>query len=67
MLFKIRSLKFHFLIFFHLKADVVLLVTCSIREKAEQKIWSRLKSLKKLKHNHVTRQYPKIGVLGWFL
>jgi len=46
------------------KADVILVVTCSIREKAEDKIWKRLKVLKKLKMRHESRQYPKIGILG---
>ncbi|XP_012521168.1 PREDICTED: LOW QUALITY PROTEIN: CDK5 regulatory subunit-associated protein 1 [Propithecus coquereli] len=31
------------------EADVILLVTCSIREKAEQTIWNRLHQLKALK------------------
>jgi len=46
------------------KADVILVVTCSIREKAEDKIWKRLKNLKRLKLRHESRQYPKIGILG---
>ncbi|XP_073682046.1 mitochondrial tRNA methylthiotransferase CDK5RAP1 [Garra rufa] len=47
------------------EADVVLLVTCSIREKAEQTIWNRLKhltALKKRSQKHKTSL--KIGVLG---
>lgn len=45
-------------------ADVILLVTCSIREKAEEKIWSRLDQLKKLKELNERYGYPKVGVLG---
>ncbi|XP_056324727.1 CDK5 regulatory subunit-associated protein 1 isoform X3 [Danio aesculapii] len=47
------------------KADVVLLVTCSIREKAEQTIWNRLKHLtasKKRIQKH--KRSLTIGVLG---
>ncbi|KAL1266012.1 hypothetical protein QQF64_004039 [Cirrhinus molitorella] len=47
------------------EADVVLLVTCSVREKAEQTIWNRLKhltALKKRSQKHKTSL--KIGVLG---
>ena len=50
-------------------SDVILLMTCSIREGAEQKIWKRLEFLKSLK---LTRQKlrssrlppVKIGILG---
>ncbi|XP_076814321.1 mitochondrial tRNA methylthiotransferase CDK5RAP1-like [Clavelina lepadiformis] len=42
------------------KADVILLVTCSIREKAEDRIWKRLTVLKEKKLSG----YPKIGILG---
>ncbi|KTF80744.1 hypothetical protein cypCar_00032840 [Cyprinus carpio] len=47
------------------EADVVLLVTCSIREKAEQTIWNRLKHLTALK-KRCQKHKPllKIGVLG---
>lgn len=31
------------------EAEVVLIMTCSIREGAEQKIWSKLKHLRSLK------------------
>jgi len=51
------------------QSDVVLLMTCSVREGAEQKIWNRLEFLKSLK---LTRQRlrssglppVKIGILG---
>ncbi|XP_060714001.1 CDK5 regulatory subunit-associated protein 1 [Tachysurus vachellii] len=48
-----------------LDADVVLLVTCSVREKAEQTIWNRLKQLGALKKKRPKTDVPlKIGVLG---
>ncbi|XP_004068980.1 CDK5 regulatory subunit-associated protein 1 isoform X1 [Oryzias latipes] len=47
------------------EADVVLLVTCSIREKAEQTIWNRLKQLTAMKNKRMKTPSPmKIGVLG---
>ncbi|XP_042901072.1 mitochondrial tRNA methylthiotransferase CDK5RAP1 [Parasteatoda tepidariorum] len=46
--------------------NTILVMTCSIREGAEQKIWNRLKYFRQLKHNHdKNSQHPmKIGVLG---
>ncbi|XP_003973777.1 mitochondrial tRNA methylthiotransferase CDK5RAP1 [Takifugu rubripes] len=47
------------------QADVVLLVTCSIREKAEQTIWNRLQQLTAMKKKRLKSQSPmKIGILG---
>ncbi|CAF96903.1 unnamed protein product, partial [Tetraodon nigroviridis] len=47
------------------QADVVLLVTCSIREKAEQTIWNRLQQLTAMKRRRLKSQTPmKIGILG---
>ncbi|XP_061583943.1 CDK5 regulatory subunit-associated protein 1 [Cololabis saira] len=47
------------------EADVVLLVTCSIREKAEQTIWNRLQQLTAMKKKRLkTRSPMKIGILG---
>uniref|UniRef100_G3VNV9 Mitochondrial tRNA methylthiotransferase CDK5RAP1 n=1 Tax=Sarcophilus harrisii TaxID=9305 RepID=G3VNV9_SARHA len=47
------------------EADVILLVTCSIREKAEQAIWHRLKRLKSVKARRLKSQVPlRIGILG---
>lgn len=47
------------------EADVVLLVTCSVRDKAEQTIWNRLKQLTSLKKRRPKHEAPlKIGVLG---
>lgn len=42
-------------------ADVMLYNTCSVREQAEQKVWSRLGELKKTKK---TRPGLVVGVLG---
>ena len=44
-------------------ADVVLIVTCSIRDSSEQKIWRKLKYLRGLKRKKSKHQL-KIGVLG---
>src|SRR5215213_3620521 len=41
-------------------ADVILLNTCSIREKAEQKVFRRVSQIK---HERAGRQ-PLVGVLG---
>ncbi|KAM5245636.1 mitochondrial tRNA methylthiotransferase CDK5RAP1 [Ctenodactylus gundi] len=47
------------------EADVILLVTCSIREKAEQAIWNRLRQLKILKTKRPRSRLPlRIGILG---
>ncbi|XP_044153347.1 mitochondrial tRNA methylthiotransferase CDK5RAP1 isoform X2 [Bufo gargarizans] len=47
------------------EADVILLVTCSIREKAEQTIWNRLKQLGFMKRKRCNSQGPmRIGILG---
>uniref|UniRef100_A0A8C4XBQ1 Mitochondrial tRNA methylthiotransferase CDK5RAP1 n=1 Tax=Erpetoichthys calabaricus TaxID=27687 RepID=A0A8C4XBQ1_ERPCA len=47
------------------QADVILLVTCSVREKAEKTIWNRLQQLVTLKKKRPTSLPPlKIGILG---
>ncbi|XP_037771681.1 mitochondrial tRNA methylthiotransferase CDK5RAP1 isoform X6 [Chelonia mydas] len=47
------------------EADVILLVTCSVREKAEQAIWNRLRHLTALKSKRLRSQAPlRIGILG---
>ncbi|KAM6458032.1 mitochondrial tRNA methylthiotransferase CDK5RAP1 isoform 2-T5 [Liasis olivaceus] len=47
------------------EADVVLLVTCSIREKAEQTVWNRLHTFTALKAKRQRAQRPlRIGILG---
>ena len=43
-------------------ADVIFLNTCAIRDGAEQKIWTRLTNLKKLKYDH--KPDLIVGVLG---
>lgn len=48
-------------------ADVVLVVTCSIREGAETKIWNKLQYLKGINNVRIkTKEKPpmKIGILG---
>ncbi|XP_022081875.1 CDK5 regulatory subunit-associated protein 1-like [Acanthaster planci] len=48
-----------------LKADVILAVTCAIRENAEQKIWNRLEYFQALKRRRRKNQPPlKVGLLG---
>lgn len=49
------------------EADVILLMTCAIREGAEQKIWNKLTNFKYLKKRREESGNPipvKIGVLG---
>ncbi|XP_021383119.2 mitochondrial tRNA methylthiotransferase CDK5RAP1 [Lonchura striata] len=47
------------------EADVVLLVTCSVREKAEQAVWSRLRHLRALKARRPrARAALRVGILG---
>uniref|UniRef100_A0A8C5N8G4 Mitochondrial tRNA methylthiotransferase CDK5RAP1 n=1 Tax=Gouania willdenowi TaxID=441366 RepID=A0A8C5N8G4_GOUWI len=47
------------------QADVVLLVTCSVREKAETTIWNRLQQLTSMKKKRIKSPTPmKIGILG---
>ena len=51
----------------HFQADVVLVMTCSIRDGAEQKIWKKLKHLKMLKSRKPFKKKGpemKIGILG---
>lgn len=46
-------------------ADVVLLVTCAIRESAEAKIWHRLQQLNALRRTkRKGKPHMKIGILG---
>lgn len=46
-------------------ADVILIVTCAIRDGAEQKIWSRLKQLAAMKRSRGKfSSQVKIGILG---
>lgn len=46
------------------EADVIFLMTCAIREKAEDRIWSRLSHLKSLKTKSRPDRPPMVGVLG---
>ncbi|KAM4623052.1 mitochondrial tRNA methylthiotransferase CDK5RAP1 [Discoglossus pictus] len=47
------------------EADVILLVTCSVREKAEQTVWNRLQQLTALKRKRCRSKGPmRIGILG---
>eukprot|EP00079_Xenopus_tropicalis_P031001 XP_012827252.1 PREDICTED: CDK5 regulatory subunit-associated protein 1 isoform X1 [Xenopus tropicalis] len=46
------------------EADVILLVTCSVREKAEQTIWNRLQQLAALKRKRSKTSRMRIGLLG---
>lgn len=47
------------------EADVILLMTCSIREGAETKIWNRLVHLKGMKKRRSKKSSPlQIGILG---
>ncbi|KAK9761923.1 hypothetical protein K7432_012805 [Basidiobolus ranarum] len=45
-------------------ADVIFLVTCSIRDNAEKKIWQRLNYFKHLKTKKRPTRPPLVGVLG---
>ena len=47
-------------------ADIVLLVTCSIRENAEQKVWNKLEELNGIrkKRKRISMSSMKIGLLG---
>lgn len=41
------------------KADIILLITCAIRDNAEQRIWNRLRNLQ-----HIRERGGKIALLG---
>ena len=47
-------------------ADIILVITCAIREGAEQKIWSRLRYFRYLmnKKRFLGSSHVKIGLLG---
>ncbi|XP_023174270.1 CDK5RAP1-like protein [Drosophila hydei] len=46
-------------------ADVVMLVTCAVRDGAEQKIWNRLRHLRALKERRGTKRHPlQLTILG---
>lgn len=48
------------------EADVILIMTCAIRENAEGKVWQRLNHYRAMKQtNKKARRFPlKIGILG---
>ncbi|KAJ1962376.1 hypothetical protein IWQ62_003550 [Dispira parvispora] len=46
------------------EAHVVFLMTCSIRDNAEKKIWARLRYYKSLANQRNGNQAPLVGVLG---
>ncbi|OCT62707.1 CDK5 regulatory subunit associated protein 1 L homeolog isoform X1 [Xenopus laevis] len=46
------------------EADVIFLVTCSVREKAEQTIWNRLQQFATLKRKRSKDNRMRIGILG---
>ena len=49
------------------EADVILMVTCAIREGAENKVWNKLKHFRALKNSRTRNKIGlplKIGVLG---
>ncbi|XP_064404883.1 mitochondrial tRNA methylthiotransferase CDK5RAP1-like [Halichondria panicea] len=45
-------------------ADVILAVTCAVRDNAEQKVWSRLDYFRSLKRKRSGELALKVGVLG---
>lgn len=46
-------------------ADIILIMTCSVREGAESKIWNRLKHLQHMKSKRAKKHGPlQIGILG---
>jgi len=46
------------------EADIVLLVTCAIRDGAENKVWTRIKQLRSVKRWRGKLDPLKIGILG---
>ncbi|XP_017001385.2 CDK5RAP1-like protein [Drosophila takahashii] len=47
------------------EADVIMLVTCAVRDGAEQRIWNRLKHLRALKSKRSSRRPPlQLTLLG---
>jgi tRNA A37 methylthiotransferase MiaB len=46
------------------EVDLVLLNTCAIRDKAETKIWNRLKTLRNKNNKRKKQHETKLGVLG---
>lgn len=45
------------------EANIILIITCSIRDNAEQKVWNKLTDLNNIKKKN--KKFPvKIGLLG---
>lgn len=50
------------------EADVILMMTCAIRENAEKKIWNKLLHYKHLKNKkNAHERSVQIGILGIFI
>ncbi|KAH8318076.1 hypothetical protein KR074_006923 [Drosophila pseudoananassae] len=46
-------------------ADIIMLVTCAVRDGAEQRIWNRLKHLRAMKSKRSPRRHPlQLSLLG---
>lgn len=45
-------------------ADIALLITCAIRDKAENKVWTRIKQIRSVKRIRGKYDPLKIGILG---
>lgn len=45
-------------------ADIALLVTCAIRDSAENKVWTRIKQIRSVKRWRGKFDQLKIGILG---
>ncbi|KAG5681441.1 hypothetical protein PVAND_010877 [Polypedilum vanderplanki] len=45
-------------------ADIILIMTCSIRDSAEAKIWNRITFLKSIKRKRLKNTPLQIGILG---
>lgn len=46
------------------EADIVLLVTCAIRDGAENKVWTRIKQIRSVKRWRGKLEPLKFGILG---
>lgn len=48
----------------HKDADIVILNTCSVRQHAEDKVWSEVGRFKKKSQSHKVTKLPVIGIVG---
>lgn len=46
------------------EADIILILTCAIRDGAEGKIWERLRNLRGLKRKRKLKKDLRVGLLG---